>query len=81
MTTKGDRWSYRVYVLRTWCEVRPSAGLPFDRRYSLEDTATRERRGFADLTALVRFLTSEAETRSRQCDDQVVDKAQLERGS
>jgi hypothetical protein len=51
--------SYRVYVLRSWQEGHPSCGAPAVWRFSLEDPTTRQRRGFADLESLMRFLAAE----------------------
>jgi hypothetical protein len=54
--------SYRVYVLRSWQEGHPSSEAPVVWRFSLEDPATRQRRGFADLEALMHFLKAETAT-------------------
>jgi hypothetical protein len=51
--------SYRVYVLRSWHECYPCSETPSVWRFSLEDPATRQRRGFADLESLMRFLAAE----------------------
>ena len=45
---------YRAGLLRMWVERRPQ--LPPVWRFSLEDVATGERRGFADLDALICHL-------------------------
>ncbi len=58
--------SYRVYILRSWFESGGSPGEPPVRRYSLEDPQTRQRRGFADLAALMSFLEAEAKADPRQ---------------
>ena len=47
---------YRAYLLRCWQERREHADLPGTWRFSLEDPHTGQRRGFADLEALVGFL-------------------------
>ncbi len=61
MSHRHPQSSYRVYVLRSWFEGGGSPGEPPVRRYSLEDPQTRQRRGFADLQALIRFLAAEEE--------------------
>lgn len=53
--------SYRVYVLRSWQEGTPTSAAPAVWRFSLEDPNTRQRRGFADLEALMSFLAVETE--------------------
>ena len=55
--------TYRVYVLRSWQEGDSSSGVPAVWRFSLEDPVIRQRRGFADLEALIRYLASETEPR------------------
>ena len=54
-----EQSSYRVYVLRSWQERTPAAEAPAVWRFSLEDPNTRQRRGFADLEALMSFLAVE----------------------
>lgn len=52
--------SYRVYLLRFWQEE--AAALAEARpvwRFSLEDSATHQRRGFESLEALTAFLENE----------------------
>ena len=61
MSQHRTQSSYQVYVLRSWLEGDPASGSPPVRRYSLEDPQTRQRRGFADLQALMGFLAAEAE--------------------
>jgi hypothetical protein len=57
---------YRAYLLRCWAEHGPAAPAPAVWRYSLEDPHTGERRGFADLAALLGFLRAEL---ALGCDD------------
>ena len=54
-----ERRLYSVYVLRSWVERHASSGEAV-RRFSLEDPRTGERRGFADLDALLAFLATQA---------------------
>jgi hypothetical protein len=56
--------SYRVYVLRSWQEGGVCTTPPSVWRFSLEDPMTRQRRGFPDLAALMRFLAAETEESS-----------------
>lgn len=51
--------TYQVYLLRVWRERPALPGRPAVWRFSLEDTRTRQRRGFATLEALVAFLRVE----------------------
>ena len=53
--------AYQSYLLRLW-RAPGGAGQPW--RASLEDTLTGERRGFADLEALVAYLRDEIEGES-----------------
>jgi len=50
---------YRAYLLRFWEERDRTSGHHVVWRFSLEDVETKERRGFADLKALVTFLRAE----------------------
>ena len=59
MNILGETPRYRAYLLRCWAEHGPSAPAPAVWRYSLEDPHTGERRGFADLAALLAFLRAE----------------------
>ena len=59
MNILGDAPRYRAYLLRCWAEHGLSAPAPAVWRYSLEDPHTGERRGFADLAALLAFLPAE----------------------
>jgi hypothetical protein len=61
MKAAEEQSSYRVYVLRSWQEGGPASGTPAVWRFSLEDPTTRQRRGFADLVALMSFLAAETE--------------------
>lgn len=47
---------YLSYLLRYWEERGPQPSQPAIWRFSLEDVETGERRGFANLEALVAFL-------------------------
>lgn len=58
MDTLGDPPRYRAYLLRLWLErgqAGPSAAVW---RFSVEDPRSGERRGFADLDALVAHLAA-----------------------
>ena len=66
MDILGAAPRYRAYLLRCWSEHSPAAGAPAAWRYSLEDPHTGERRGFADLAALLGFLRAEL---ALGCDD------------
>jgi hypothetical protein len=46
---------YRAFLLRLWCDEEQQAPAW---RCSLEDTATRQRRGFEDIEALASYLRS-----------------------
>ena len=59
MAILGDPPRYRAYLLRCWAERGAAAPAPAAWRYSLEDPHTGERRGFADLAALLGFLRAE----------------------
>jgi len=50
---------YRSYLLTWWEERTRDPNLPAVRRFSLEDPRTGQRRGFADLAALVAALEDE----------------------
>lgn len=52
--------TYRSYILRAWQERPASADRPALWRYSLEDTRTRRRRGFASLDDLTAHLRAHA---------------------
>ena len=49
----GDRRDYQAYLLRLW---RVNSGHAQVWHVSLEDSQTGERKGFADLRALLAFL-------------------------
>jgi hypothetical protein len=52
---------YRAFMLRCW-EVRgPDSEPPATWRFSVEDTYTGQRHGFADMEALTEFLQAELE--------------------
>lgn len=48
--------TYHAYILRAWQERPSSPDRPAVWRYSLEDTRTRRRRGFANLEDLTAYL-------------------------
>jgi hypothetical protein len=50
---------YRSYVLTVWEERSRDPSSPVAWRFSLEDPRTGQRRGFADLAALVAALKEE----------------------
>jgi hypothetical protein len=50
---------YRSYLLTVWEERSRDPNLPPVWRFSLEDPRTEQRRGFADLAALVAALRDE----------------------
>ena len=51
--------TYQVYLLRLWRERPALPGRPAVWRFSLEDTRTRQRRGFASLEGLTAFLRAQ----------------------
>ena len=59
MKSPEEQPAYRVYVLRSWQETVSAQGKPAVWRFSLEDPTTRQQRGFADLAALMHFLSVE----------------------
>ena len=50
---------YHAYLLRLWQERPASSERPAVWRLSLEDTRTRQRRGFGSLEGLVAFLRAQ----------------------
>jgi hypothetical protein len=57
----NDPPRYRAFMLRCW-EVRgPDAGDPVTWRFSVEDSHTGQKHGFADMEALTEFLQTELE--------------------
>lgn len=56
LKTAETRPCYQVYLLRLWREQTASAEHPAAWRFVLEDPKTRQRRGFANLQALMAFL-------------------------
>lgn len=50
---------YRSYLLTFWEERNRDAAEPAVWRFSLEDPRTGQRRGFADLEAILGFLQAE----------------------
>lgn len=51
----GER-SYQAYVLRLWREAAGTDDTPAVWRFSLDDTATGQRFGFSNLSALIEYL-------------------------
>ncbi len=47
---------YQIYLLRCWEERSVQGHIPSIWRYSLEDSQTGERHGFADIDALLTHL-------------------------
>jgi len=59
-----------VHVLTIWCEYSANARQPMLWRFSLEDTRTHQRRGFANLEALTAFLRRQmADAETAMADD------------
>lgn len=56
---------YQAYLLRLWCEESRDDASAVAWRFSLEDTQTGARRGFADFEALVIFLSGLIEDAGR----------------
>lgn len=52
---------YSVYLLRCWQERDSSIDVPATWRFSLEDSRTGKRQGFADLESLMRYLNETLE--------------------
>jgi len=52
---------YHAYLLRLWQERPASSERPAVWRLSLEDTRTRQRRGFGSLEGLMAFLQAQLE--------------------
>lgn len=50
---------YRIYLLRVWAERGRDHAFPVAWRFGLEDPRTGQRRGFANLAALVTALHQE----------------------
>ncbi len=59
MNILGDAPRYHAYLLRCWAERGQDGTGAVHWRCSLEDPHTGERRGFADLAALLAFLDAE----------------------
>ncbi len=59
MNILGDAPRYHAYLLRCWAERGQDGTGAVHWRCSLEDPHTGERRGFADLAALLAFLAAE----------------------
>ncbi len=59
MNILGDAPRYHAYLLRCWAERGQDAITSLTWRCSLEGPHTGERRGFADLAALLAFLDAE----------------------
>jgi hypothetical protein len=61
MNSSSEHLYYHAYILRLWQERSASPAHPAVWRFSLEDTHTRQRRGFGDLAKLVGFLQAQME--------------------
>ena len=61
MNSSFEHLCYNAYILRLWQERAASPAHPAVWRFSLEDTHTRQRRGFGDLAGLVEFLQVQME--------------------
>lgn len=61
MNSSSKHLCYNAYILRLWQERAASSARPAVWRFSLEDTHTRQRRGFGDLDGLVAFLQAQME--------------------
>jgi hypothetical protein len=61
MNLSSEHLYYNAYILRLWQERSASPARPAVWRFSLEDTHTRQRRGFGDLAGLVEFLQAQME--------------------
>ena len=59
---------YQVYLLRAWRERSASSRRPAVWRFSLEDTRTTQRRGFATLDELVAFLRTQMDVADEKTD-------------
>ena len=60
MDASSSEVTYHAYILRAWQERPPSDDRPGVWRYSLEDTRTRRRQGFASLDDLTAYLRAHA---------------------
>jgi hypothetical protein len=52
---------YRAFMLRCWEVRRPDSSGDVTWRFSIEESSTGQRHGFADLEALTDFLQAELE--------------------
>ena len=59
MKTSPDHLPYKAFILRLWQECPASETYPPVWRFSLEETRTRQRRGFADLKEVLDFLQTQ----------------------
>jgi len=61
MAHSRDHIRYHAYILRLWQERPATTDQSSVWRFSLEDTRTRQRRGFADLDKVLSFLRAQVE--------------------
>ena len=59
MTLFRDYPHYQAYILRLWQERPATSDQSSVWRFSLEDTRTRQRRGFADLDKVLSYLQTQ----------------------
>ncbi|MBU1660363.1 MAG: hypothetical protein KKD28_02690, partial [Chloroflexi bacterium] len=59
MAQSPDHLRYHAYILRLWQERPATSDQSSVWRFSLEDTRTRQRRGFADLDKMLAFLQTQ----------------------
>ena len=57
MDPSSEHSSYQVYLLRVWQAQAAGSERKTVWRFSLEDTQTKQRRGFASLEEMVAFLS------------------------
>jgi hypothetical protein len=68
MSSSDPSPRYRFYLLACWAEWGPNPDDPPRWRFSLQDPRTGERRGFADLEALVATVRHALEEGGMQQD-------------
>jgi hypothetical protein len=79
MNLSSEHLYYNAYILRLWQERSASPARPAVWRFSLENTHTRQRRGFGDLEGLTAFLQKQMEDgETRKAEDKRETKRQGE---
>jgi hypothetical protein len=63
---------YRAYLLRCWEESSVQPGQLGTWRFSLEDTRTGQRRGFATIEAMIDCLQTELANEDKDCRPKIV---------